>query len=39
MFPPNLVKYLSRRAGASMGCIIQPLTDAFLGVGLGSNIE
>jgi hypothetical protein len=39
MFAANLVKYLSRWVSASVGYVIQALTDAFLGIGLGSNIE
>ena len=39
MFAANLLKDISRRAGASMGYAIKPLTDAFLGVGLSGNIE
>ncbi|MDR3676564.1 MAG: hypothetical protein P4N24_13820 [Acidobacteriota bacterium] len=33
MFAANLVKYLSRRASASMGYIIQALADRFRGIG------
>ena len=39
MFAANLVKYLSRRASASVGHVIKPLMDAFLGISLGGNIE
>ena len=39
MFAANLVKYISRRASASVGYIIEPLTDAFLCIGAGGNVE
>ena len=39
MFAANFVKYLSRRARASVCYVIKPLTDAFLGIGAGSNVE
>jgi hypothetical protein len=39
MFATNLVKYLSRRASASVGNVIKPLADAFLCVGTGRNVK
>jgi len=39
MFAANLANYFSRRASGSVGYVIQSLTDAFPGVGLGSDIE
>ena len=39
MFATNLVKYLSRRASASVGNVIEPLGDAFLRVGTGCNVK
>ena len=39
MFAANLVKDISRRASASVGYIIEPLTDAFLCIGAGGNVE
>jgi hypothetical protein len=38
MFAANLVKDISRRASASVGYIIEPLTDAFLCIGAGGNV-
>jgi len=39
MFAANLVKYLSRRASASVGYVIKPLTDAFLCISAGGDVE
>ena len=39
MFAANLVKDISRRASASVGYIIETLTDAFLCIGAGGNVE
>jgi len=39
MVAANLVKYLSRRASASVGYVIQALTDAFLCIRAGGNVE
>ena len=39
MFPAKLLKKLSRRASASVGYIIQSLTDRFLFIGAGRDIE
>ena len=39
MFAVNLVKYLPRRVSASVGYVIKPLTDAFLCIGAGGNVE
>ena len=39
MFAANLVKHLSRRACASVGDVIKPLADTFLGIGPRGNIE
>src|SRR5450755_2903245 len=30
---------LPRRADLALFCVLQPLTDALVGVGLGSNVE
>ena len=39
MFAANLVKYVSRRASASVGYVIKSLADAFLCIGAGRNVE
>jgi hypothetical protein len=39
MFTANFVKCLFRRARASVRYVIKSLTDAFLGIGAGSNVE
>lgn len=39
MLPAKLLKKLSRRASASVGYIIQSLTDRFLFIGAGRDIE
>jgi hypothetical protein len=39
MFAANLVKYLSRRASASVGYVIKPLADAFLCIGAGGDVK
>jgi hypothetical protein len=39
MFAANLVKYLSRRASASVGYVIPALPDPFLGIGPRGKIE
>lgn len=39
MFVANLVKYRFCRAGATVGCIIQTLAKAFLGIGAGGDVE
>jgi hypothetical protein len=39
MFAANFVKYLSRRASASVGYVIKALADTFLCVGAGRRVE
>src|SRR5208282_3037580 len=39
MFAANLVKHVSRRPSASVGYIVEPLTDAFLRIGSGGNVK
>jgi hypothetical protein len=39
MFAANLVKDITRRASASVGYVIEPLTDAFLCISAGGNVE
>jgi hypothetical protein len=39
MAPTNLVKYFPCGPGTAMGCVIKPLPNRLMDIGVGGNVE